>query len=207
MTHSPYTTVVFDLGGVLIDWNPRYLYRKIFADEAEVEDFISRVCTQAWNEEQDAGRPLAEATALLMSEYPQHAAHIEAYYSRFDEMFSGPITGTVAVLAEIKQAGQHRLYALTNWAHETFPYALQTFAFLHWFEGIVVSGTEKTRKPFPAIYQTLLQRYAIDPAHTIFIDDNAANVRAAQEAGITSIQFRSPEHLRADLVAHGVLSA
>ncbi|WP_375419129.1 HAD family hydrolase [uncultured Hymenobacter sp.] len=205
MATSTFTTVVFDLGGVLIDWNPRYLYRRIFADEAEMEAFLATVCTPAWNDEQDAGRPLAEATALLVGQHPQHAAAIRAYYDRLGEMFSGPIAGSVAVLEELRQAGRHRLYALTNWSHETFPYAQRTFDFLAWFEGIVVSGTEQTRKPYPAIYHTLLRRYALDPVQTLFIDDNATNIRAAEALGLTGIHFHSPEQLRAALVGHRVL--
>ena len=206
MKTTPFTAVVFDLGGVLIDWNPRYLYRQLFADPVEMEAFLATVCSPAWNDEQDAGRPLAEATAQLVAQHPHHAAAIEAYYGRLGEMFGGPITGSVALLRELRQAGQHRLYALTNWSHETFPYARRTFDFLAWFEGIVVSGEERTRKPFPTIYQTLLRRYSLDAARTLFIDDNPANIRAAEAAGLTGIAFESPVQLRAALVKHGMLS-
>ena len=206
MASTDFTTVVFDLGGVLIDWNPRYLYRQLFADEAAMEDFLAQVCTPAWNDEQDAGRSLAEATALLIAAHPHHAHHIAAYYGRLGEMFGGPIAGSVAVLAELRRAGQQRLYALTNWSHETFPYARQTFDFLAWFEGIVVSGAERMRKPFPGIYRRLLERYALEPRQTLFIDDNLANVRAAEALGFTGIHFCSPEQLRAALVAQRVLA-
>lgn len=202
---SAITTVIFDLGGVLIDWNPRYLYRSLFADEQAMETFLSAVATPAWNEEQDAGRPLAEATAWLIEQHPEHRQLIEQYYGRWPEMLGGAIPGTVELLTEVRATGRYHLYALTNWSAETFPVALEQFAFLHWFEGIVVSGAEKTRKPFPDIYRILLTRYHIAPGQAVFIDDNAHNIEAAQATGLHTIHFRSPEQARHELVALGVL--
>jgi 2-haloacid dehalogenase len=199
-------TVIFDLGGVLIDWNPRFVYRQIFQTEAEIDHFFEKICTHDWNEEQDAGRSLQEATEMLVAQHPDWEPEIRAYYGRWEEMLGGPIQETVDILAHIKTAGQHRLYALTNWSAETFPIALKRFDFLHWFEGIVVSGTEKTRKPFPEFYQILLDRYKVTPGKAVFIDDNLRNVEAAKRLGIHSIHFKSPGQLAAALEPLGIVS-
>ena len=140
------TTIVFDLGGVLIDWDPRHLYRQMFSDPQEMEVFLRDVVSPDWNAEQDSGRTWAEATALLLEEHPEHEPMITAYVERWDEMLAGPIEGTVAILEEVRDAGL-RIYALTNWSAETFPRARLLFPFLEWFEGIVVSGDEGIRKP------------------------------------------------------------
>jgi len=192
-------TVVFDLGGVLIDWNPRYLYRKIFTTEDEITWFMTNICTSEWNDLQDAGRSFAEATEELVKKHPDHEVPIRAWYGRFPETISGAIQPTVDVLSRIRQKKAHRLYALTNWSAESFPWALDNFEFLHWFEGIVVSGKEKTRKPFPDIYEILLTRYSIDPARAVFIDDNIKNIKAANEAGLHAIHFTSAADLEKEL--------
>src|SRR6201994_4110761 len=165
-------TLVFDLGGVLIDWNPEYLYNKLIPDEKERKWFLSTICTPDWNEEQDAGRSLHEATELLVQKHPGHEAAIRAYYDRWQEMLGGPIHETVEIFREVKDRGHLKLYALTNWSAETFPVALELYDFLHWFDGRLVSGEEKTRKPFPEIYQLLIDRFKIDPTHAIYVDDN-----------------------------------
>ncbi|TGD81546.1 HAD family hydrolase [Hymenobacter wooponensis] len=206
MSSSPITTIVFDLGGVLIDWNPRYLYKQLFTDEQEMESFLSTVTTSDWNEEQDAGRTIAEGTALLVAKHPEHRELIEHFYGRWPEMLGGAIQGTVDVLTELRNSGRYRLYALTNWSEETFPIALEQFEFLHWFEGIVVSGTEKSRKPFADFYQTLLTRYQIEPGQAVFIDDNERNIHAAQAVGLQTVHFQSPEQLRTELAALQVLA-
>jgi len=200
-------TVVFDLGGVLIDWNPRYLYRKIFKTEEEIEWFIANICTYEWNDHQDAGRSFAEATDELLKKFPQpeHEEPIRAWYGRFPETISGAIQPTVDVLAQIKKKNAHRLYALTNWSAESFPWAKDNFEFLHWFEGIVVSGEEKTRKPFPEFYNILFSRYNIDPARAVFIDDNLKNIKGANEVGLNTIHFTSAAELEKDLKKLGVL--
>lgn len=192
-------TVVFDLGGVLIDWNPDYVYRTIFDDEDKMRWFYANVCTPDWNEEQDAGRSLKEATEMLVTKFPEHEANIRAYYTRWEEMLGGPIHGTVEVLRQLKSGTQCRLYALTNWSHETFPVALARYDFLHWFDGRLVSGEERTRKPFPDIYQKLVQRFDINPTTAIYIDDNARNLAPAADMGFSTIHFKSPEQLSGEL--------
>lgn len=199
-------TVVFDLGGVLVDWNPRYLYRKLFDDEAAMERFLAEVCTGAWNERQDAGRPWSEAVATLSAEFPEHTRLIAAFHDRWAEMLAGPIHDSVAVLAELKARGL-RLYALTNWSHETFPIALERYDFLHWFEGVVVSGEERLIKPDPAIYRCLFQRYGIDPERAIYIDDARRNVDAAKALGMHAWWFQGADGLRAWLASQGLVAA
>lgn len=205
-TKNVYDTIIFDLGSVLIDWNPRYLYRKIFATEAEIDNFLQTICTPDWNEEQDAGRSLQEATEMLVSSHPAHEAQIRAYYGRWKEMLGGEIPGSVQLLRQLKDSGKYKLYALTNWSNETFPLALVEFPFLQWFDGIVVSGREKQRKPFPSFYQLLLSRYQVDAEHALFIDDNLRNVKAAEEQGIESIHFVHPEQLKDVLVSKNILN-
>ncbi|HVM80831.1 MAG TPA: HAD family phosphatase [Stellaceae bacterium] len=193
------TTVVFDLGGVLIDWNPRHLYRKLFAgDEAAMEEFLTTICTQAWNVKQDAGRSFAEGAAVLKARHPEKAALIDAFGARFGEMMAGEIAGSVAILEELHRRGVE-LYALSNWSRETFPFAQQRFAFLERFRGIVISGEIGHVKPEPAIYRHLLKRFAIAPARAVFIDDVAGNAEAARAFGIHPIHFTSPPALEREL--------
>jgi 2-haloacid dehalogenase len=195
--------VVFDLGGVLVDWNPRYLYRKMFATEQEIEDFLSTVCTSEWNECQDEGRSIAEGTEMLVRAHPEYESQIRAYYGRWQEMLGGVITGTLAVLEELSRAGVP-LYALTNWSSETFPIALERYAFLKLFSGIVVSGTEKDRKPFASFFRLLVERYGLTASRTLFIDDNARNVAGAEAAGLHAIHFQSPGELRRALEGYTI---
>ena len=191
--------IIFDLGGVLIDWNPRYLYRKIFRTEAEVSWFLENICTADWNDEQDAGRSFEEATRELIMKHPEFEEPIAAWHSRWQETISGPIEGTVDILKNIKASEKFRLYALTNWSAETFPWALENFHFLHWFEGIVVSGVEKCRKPGREFFQILFDRYNVKPAEALFIDDNLHNIRGAKSLGLNTIPFESPEQLHREL--------
>lgn len=197
--------IIFDLGGVLVDWNPKYLYKKIFTDESEMKSFLETICTNDWNEEQDAGRTLQEATEVLIKEYPEQEENIKAYYGRWEEMLNGPIEGTVEIFKQLKELGKYKIYALTNWSAETFPIAKQKYDFLNWFDGVVVSGTEKIRKPDPAFFQILLDRYNLKPEEVLFIDDNFRNVKSALKMGIDSIHFISPEELHAELVDRGGL--
>ncbi|WP_187263428.1 HAD family hydrolase [Pontibacter beigongshangensis] len=199
------TTIIFDLGAVLIDWHPHHLYRKIFDDEAEMLHFLENICTSAWNEEQDGGRTLQEATELLVAQHPEQEEYIRAFYGRWEEMLGGAIDGTVKIFEELKAQNKFKFYALTNWSSETFPIALERFEFLKWFDGIVVSGDEKDRKPFPSFYQLLLDRYEVKPQEALFIDDNLRNIHAAEKIGIDSIHFQKPEQLREELEKRGVL--
>lgn len=192
-------TIIFDLGAVLVDWNPHYLYRNLFADEQEMKCFLANITTPDWNEEQDAGRSLQEATDLLVQQHPHHEANIRAFYGRWEEMLGDAIEGTVELFKQLKESGRYKIYALTNWSAETFPVALQRYDFLNWFDGIVVSGTEKMRKPNPAFYQLLLDRYHAKAEEALFIDDNLRNVLAAQKLGIKSIHFSSAEQLNVEL--------
>lgn len=195
---------MFDLGGVLIDWDPRHLYRKIFANEQEVDDFLSTVATSEWHIEQDRGRTMEEATALLLSRHPQYVPEIEAYYGRWDEMFGGSIEDSVGVLRDVRGQG-YPLYALTNWSAETFPRARERWDFLGWFDDIVVSGEERAIKPDREIYGVLVERTGLDPATTVFIDDRKSNVRAAEDLGFIAVEFEDAAKLRKDLVKLGVL--
>lgn len=196
--------VLFDLGGVLVDWNPRYLYRQIFADPAAMEEFLGTVCTQAWNEEQDLGRPFAEGVRLLTAQHPHRAAEIRAYDERWHEMLKEPIAESVALLGELRERGA-ALYALTNWSAEKFPIARARFAFLEWFNGIVVSGEERLKKPDPRIFDLAIRRFRLDPAATLFVDDGAHNVAAAARLGFRAHHFTGAAELRRALVAHRLL--
>lgn len=192
-------TIVFDLGGVLVDWNPMYLYRKIFSTESEAIEFLELVCTFDWNEEQDAGRSLAEATDVLLQQFPEKELPIKAYYTRWEEMLGGPIEGTVELFSQLKRTKRFKTYALTNWSAETFPKALARYDFLHWFDGRLVSGEEKTRKPFPEIYTALIQKFNLNPATSLFIDDNLRNIIPAKSMGFNTIHFTNPESLETSL--------
>ena len=194
------SVVVFDLGGVLLDWDPRHLYRKLFAgDEAAMEHFLANVCTHEWNRGQDAGRSFAEGARLLKLEHPDKAELIDAYGARFDEMMAGPIAGSVEILAELRRRGTS-LYGLTNFSAETYPCAFARFDFLGWFRGVLVSGEVKAIKPDPRIYELLLERFGIDPHQAVYIDDVAVNAAAARSFGIHGIHFTTPAALREELV-------
>ena len=196
----PVKAVVFDLGGVLIDWDPRYLYRKLLDDEAAVEEFLATVCTPEWNAEQDRGRPFAEGVAELVERHPVHAAAITAFHERWPEMLGGTVGGSVEVLAELRAAGVP-VYALTNWSAETFGIARERFEFLEWFDGLLVSGEERMIKPDPAIFRLLLDRFGLDPAATFYVDDSEPNVEAAGRLGFDAVRFTTPAQLRQDLEA------
>jgi 2-haloacid dehalogenase len=197
------TAVVFDLGGVLIRWDPRRLYRQLMPED-EIDAFLDEVGFDAWNHEQDAGAtwgPAVEAHAAL---FPHRRALLAAYPARFPDSLDGPVEGTVAILEEL-HAARTRLVALTNWSAELFPHPQATFEFLALFEGIVVSGREGLAKPDPAVFDLLLSRYGLDPAGTVFVDDSQANVAAAAAAGLTALVFTGADRLRADLSRLGLL--
>jgi 2-haloacid dehalogenase len=199
------TTVVFDLGGVLIDWNPRYLYRQLFDDDAAMEAFLAEVATPEWNARQDEGRPWAEAVEMLASEHPEKRDLITAYWQRWQEMLGDAIAPTVKILDELRGTGV-RLLALTNWSAETFPITRPRFPFLEWFDGIVVSGELRLAKPDPRIFRRLIEDYELDPAATVFIDDSPANVAAAATLGIIALRFEDAATLRRDLAGLGLLN-
>ncbi len=196
-------TVVFDIGGVLIDWNPRHLFRKVFDSGEEMEWFLANVCTYEWNVQQDGGKLFSVATAELQEKFPEYRDKIALYYGRWEEMLNGEISGTVEIFRRLKSAGMP-LYALSNWSHEAFPVAYNRYDFMKLFDGLVVSGYEKLLKPDHAIYRVLMKRYNVNPAESVYIDDNKPNADAAAELGFNAIHFTSPEQLRIELKALGL---
>jgi 2-haloacid dehalogenase len=194
--------VVFDVGAVLIDWNPRYLYRQLFDDEAAMERFLARVCTPEWNARLDAGRPFAEAVEELAAQHPRQADLIRAYRDRWVEMLGGEIEGTVAIVRELHAAGVP-VYALSNWSAETYPLTRPLYPFIDELDGILISGQVGVAKPDPAIYRRFLERFGLDPGDMVFVDDSAANVATARSLGIQSIRFEDSAQTRRDLVRLG----
>ena len=192
------------MGGVLVDWDPRYLYRKLFDDEAAVEAFLATVCTVEWNRGQDAGRPIAEAVRELQTRHPAEAGPIAAFYDRWPESFNGAIEGSVQILTELRELGTP-LYLLTNASGETFPVTRSIYPFLDWFPHMVVSGDVGMIKPDRRIFELLLEHHGLAAADTVFIDDTAENIEAARELGFHGIHFTTPEALRAELTALAVL--
>ena len=193
-------TVIFDLGGVLVDWKPEYLYRKVFnGNEKKVQWFLSKVCTSTWNAEQDGGRTIEEAENIKIAEFPEHEDLIRLYYNQWHQMFSGPIEENVTLFKSLKASGNYKIYALTNWSAERWDKALQLFPFFNYFDGVVVSGQEKMRKPSLEIYELILNRFQISPEKAIFIDDNEENVTAAKTLKIHGIHYKSPQQLLKNL--------
>ena len=193
------TTVVFDLGGVLVDWDPRHLYRQLFDDVEEMESFLAEVTTAEWNAHQDAGRPWVDAVEILAAEHPEQRELIEAFHRRWPEMLVGEIPGTVDVLADLRAAGA-RLLALSNWSEEMFPFARERFEFLSWFEGIVISGEVGVNKPDRRIYEQLMEQFRVEPTEALFIDDLPTNVAAARLLGFHVVRFTDAAALRHELV-------
>jgi 2-haloacid dehalogenase len=191
--------IIFDLGGVLIDWNPDYVFKEVFKDDEKLAWFYREICTMDWNENQDAGYPIDKATEELVALFPQYEDWIRQYYGRWEEMLGDANQGTVQLLKQCVDSPELKVLALTNWSAETFPVALKKFDFLQWFEGIVVSGEEMTRKPFPEIYHTTLKRFEIKAEESLFIDDNLRNIEAAAALGIQCIHFISPQQLEKKL--------
>jgi 2-haloacid dehalogenase len=200
------STAVFDLGGVLVDWDPRYLFRQLLPDEAAVEAFLAEVCSPEWNAAQDAGRSWAEAVEVASERFPEHAELVAAYDERWLETIGGQIDGTVEVLDELRQRDVG-LYAISNWSAEKFDLTYPRFDWLGWFDGIVVSGYERIVKPDPRIYQILVDRHGVDPRAAVYVDDVPANVEAARAIGMTGLLFTTPEQLHADLSELGLTSA
>lgn len=198
---QPIDTVIFDLGNVLIKWDPRNLYRKVFVDPGAMEYFLSEICTPEWNLQQDAGRTWAEAIEERIEKFPAYESEIRAFFDRWEEMLGGAIEESVYLLKSLHQSGDYKLLALTNWSAETWPIAWEQFEFLQLFEGIVVSGQEKLAKPDEAIYQLICDRYHVEPSRALFIDDSSANVIGAQKFGLNAIQFESANQFKHDLAS------
>jgi 2-haloacid dehalogenase len=188
------SAVIFDLGGVLIDWNPRHLYQKVFRTDEAIEYFLRNICTMEWNEEQDAGRKWADGIQSLSVRYPEYRSEIAAYFDRWEEMLKGQIDASVLLFERLLK-NDVPVYALTNWSSETFPMALERYPFLSAFKGIVVSGHEGVRKPNPSIFQICTNRYNLVPAQTLFIDDNLRNVQAARDFGFQACHYLNPAQL------------
>lgn len=206
MSRAAVDAVVFDLGGVLFDWNPRHLYRRVFGgDEAAMERFLGEVCTSAWNIELDRGRSFAEAVAVLQAEHPAEAEHIAAYRERWIEMIGGTIPGTPEIVAEL-HAARMPLYALSNIARESFDKLCERFPLMAYFRGALVSGDERIVKPDPAIFRRLAERFDLTPERTLFIDDVAENVAGAESVGFIGHHFTGAAVLRARLTARGLVS-
>ena len=195
---------VFDVGGVLLDWDPRYLYRTLFDDDAAMERFLAEICTPDWNRRMDGGLPFADAVAELVDRHPEHADLIQAYDTRWQEMVPRAFDDTVAVLAEVKANGGP-IYAITNFSAEKFALERRRWDFLNWFDGVVVSGEERMLKPDPAIYRRLVETYAIPMEACVFVDDSPTNVEAARRVGMTGIHFTDAAALRRAFADVGIL--
>mgnify|MGYP002629937662 CR=1 FL=1 len=199
-------TIIFDLGGVLVDWKPEYVYRKVFNnDEEKVQWFLRTVCTPEWNIEQDGGRTIEEAETIKIAEFPQYENWILLFYKEWPQMFSGVIAENVALFKNLKATNNYKIYALTNWSAEKWDVALKLFPFFNNFDGVVVSGQEKTRKPFPEIYNIILKRYHINPENAIFIDDNEENVNAAKKLKLNGIHYKTHTQLLKSLHTHKII--
>ena len=180
--------IIFDFGGVLLDWNPRYLYKSYFNNDEEMEHFLADICNGEWNIKQDAGRPFAEAVKELQSKFPEYAEAIQMYDDDWEKMLKCELPESIDLLKELKFMG-YGIYGLTNWSAEKIGYAFANYSFFSLFDGIVVSGVEKVVKPDRKIYEILLERYSLKPGECVFIDDNQDNVDMAKVLGINAIRF------------------
>ncbi len=196
--------IVFDFGGVLLDWNPRYLYEALFEDQQEMEYFLSNVCSDSWNVQQDAGRSLVVATKELQKEFPEYKSMIQRFYDDWEVMLKGDIPENTMLINQLKKQN-YNLYGLTNWSGETFPIALNKYSFRAEFEGIVVSGDEKMIKPDKEIYLLLLNRYGLNAEESIFIDDNIKNINTAKELGFKTIHLNDDVNLEQRFMGIGIL--
>ncbi|WP_298366558.1 HAD family phosphatase [uncultured Lutibacter sp.] len=193
-------TIIFDLGGVLVDWNPKYVYLKAFNnDETKVNWFLNTVCSSEWNLQQDAGRTIAEANAIKIEQFPEYKDFIKLFYDKWPDMFKGPINENVAIFNKFISSKNYKVYALTNWSAEKWEKALELFPFFKKFDGVVVSGKEKVIKPNPEIYKTLFTRFKINPEKAVFIDDNLENIIAAKKLKLTGICYSRSVNLMTEL--------
>lgn len=202
---SNINTVIFDLGGVLIDWSPEYVYLKEFrGDRKKMDWFLEHICAWDWNVNQDAGYPLEKATEERVKMYPEYETLIRMYYGRWEEMLGFEHEGTLRILKELVDHPNYRVLALTNWSGETWPKAIAKFPWLQWFEGILVSGDEGMRKPFAEIYELMLSRYSIEAKEAVFIDDSIKNIEGCEAVGIKGIHFTDAQSLAIKLGDLGV---
>jgi 2-haloacid dehalogenase len=202
---NSFDAVVFDLGGVLIDWNPRHLYRKIFKDADEAEKFLKEVCTQEWNELHDAGADYEDTIPALVERYPHFKSQIWAYHQRWSEMLGEPIVGTVEILKRLHKQSKYRLIALTNCPADKYTHEIEKYPFLSLFDGVIVSGQVKMKKPDPRIFDLLISQFALNPQKTIFIDDSLKNIEVAKSLRIDGIHFKQSDGLNIELKQRQIL--
>lgn len=196
--------IIFDFGGVVMDWDPRYFFKDHFNDDEKMEHFLKNIATDEWNAEQDRGRTLAEGTEIQVAKHPEWEKEIRAYYDNWTTMLKSDIPHNVEVLRKLEHS-KYELFGLTNWSAETFPYALENYDFFNIFEGkIVVSGTEKLIKPDPAIWEVLLNRYQIKAEESVFIDDNAKNIEVAKSLGFICIHIKEDTDLEKEMRDLGI---
>lgn len=201
---SPIKNIIFDFGGVVMDWNPRYFFKDYFKDDEKMEFFLKNIAVDEWNAEQDRGRTLAEGTEIQVAKFPEWEKEIRAYYDNWSIMLRSEIPKNVEVLRKLAKT-QYQLFGLTNWSHETFPYALENYDFFELFDGkIVVSGQEKLIKPNPEIWKVLLDRYAIKAEESVFIDDNFKNIEVAKSLGFYTVHINENTNLEDNLKKLGI---
>lgn len=201
---TPITTLIFDFGGVLIEWDPRNLYRRYFDDEEAMEQFLEEIDFMEWNAHQDKGRSFTEGVTELSAKFPQHAQLIHAYHDHWEESIGEPITATIEIVRRLKAAGWP-VYGLSNWSSETFPITRRKHNFFDILDGYLLSGEVNLVKPDPAIFQSLLDKIGRRAQECLFIDDSLANIEAARRLGFVCIHYRSPEQLEGNLKQLGIL--
>ena len=204
MSQHKIRAVIFDFGGVLVDWSPHNLYRHFIKQPHEINRFLSEINFAEWNAQQDKGRPFAQAVAELSSEFPQHARLISAFHEHWEDSIVGSIDGTVVILRKLKQLG-YPLYGLSNWSAETFPMVREKHTYFDLFDDIIISGEVKMIKPDPQIFRFMLTKFKLEAQARLFIDDSMANIKTANELGFATIHFQSPAQLEIELSGRGVL--
>ena len=198
-TSNQIKNIIFDFGGVVMDWNPRYFFKDYFNDDEKMEFFLKNIAEDEWNAEQDRGRSLAEGTEIQVAKFPDWEKELRAYYDNWTTMLKSDIPKNVEVLKKLEHSN-YELFGLTNWSAETFPYALENYDFFKIFDGkIVVSGTEKVIKPDPKIWEVLLERYGLKSEESVFIDDNLKNIKVAKSLGFITVHITSETDLEKEL--------
>ncbi|MCB0364484.1 MAG: HAD family phosphatase [Bdellovibrionaceae bacterium] len=199
--------IVFDLGGVLVDWNPRYLYQQVFKSADEMEYFLQYVCSSEWNARLDAGLSFTDGIEERCQACPHYSREIRLYWDRWPEMVQGEIALTVELFRHFQKVGSFGLYALSNWSSQTFPLVEKRFGFLGEFDGLILSGNEGVVKPDPKIFEILLNRYDLKATDCLFIDDSLENVKTALDMGFLALHFRDPGTLKIQLKQMGLLGS